>query len=133
MKSFGKTVALGLPLLFGMAILIPPPAAAQATAVPIIVDTAVPIVVNTVKPKPKQTGLAKFQGYVQNANIAQITLRAKGNETNIQTFALSAEMSEKMQKIVDKGGFQYGDKVTILYDPTTMKAMKFKGKASKPV
>jgi hypothetical protein len=133
MKGFGKTGVFALPLLFGMAILIPQPAAAQGAAVPIIVDTAVPIIVNTVKPKPKQTGLVKFEGYVQNANIAEITLRAKRNETNIQTFALSTKMSEKMQKIVDKGGFQYGDKVTILYDPTTMKAMKFKGKASKPV
>jgi ribosomal protein L21E len=38
-----------------------------------------------------------------------------------------------MQQIVDKGGYQYGDKVTILYDPTTQKAMKIKGKPSKPV
>jgi hypothetical protein len=132
MKSFARAAGLGVPLLLGIAIATPRPAAAQAAA-PIVVDTAVPIVVNAAKPKPKQTGLVKFQGYVQNANIAQITLRAKKNETNIQTFSLSFPMSEKMQKIVDKGGFQYGDKVTIFYDPSTMKVMKFKGKASKPV
>jgi hypothetical protein len=38
-----------------------------------------------------------------------------------------------MQQIVDKGGYQYGDKVTVYYDPATMKAAKFKGKPSKPI
>ncbi len=43
------------------------------------------------------------------------------------------EASSKMQKLIDRGGYQYGDKVTIFYDPTTNKAIKIKGKASKPV
>ena len=107
-----------------------PPAAAQA---PIVVDTAVPIIINAVKPKPKANGLAKFEGFVTNANIAQITARAKNSELTIQTFPLSQEASAKMQQIVDQGGFQYGDKVTIYYNPTTMQAMKFKGKPSKPI
>jgi len=134
MKSFCKKAALGLPLLIAVATAAPQRAAAQAAAAaPIVVDTAVPIIVNAAKPKPKPTGLVKFVGLVQNANVAQITLRAKNNETNIQTFSLSQPMSEKMQKIVDKGGFQYGDKVTIFYNPSTMQAAKFKGKASKPI
>lgn len=109
------------------------PAQAQAPAVidPIVLDTAVPIVVNAIKPKSKTVGMGKFEGYVQNANIAQITVRAKGNDLAIQTFALSQQMSAKMQTIVDKGGFQYGDKVTVFYDPTTRQALKIKGKPSK--
>ena len=133
MKSFFKTFGFGLPLLLVAAGVISSPAAAQNPVVPIVVDTAVPIVVNTIKPKPKPTGLAKFEGYVYHANIAQITVRAKGNDLAIQTFSLSEVAAAKMQQIVDKGGYQYGDKVTILYDPATMKAMKIKGKASKPV
>ena len=110
------------------------PAGAQIPAVaPIIVDTAVPIIVSAVKPKPKPNGLAKFEGFVQHANIAQITVRAKGNDLAIQTFALSENAALKMQQIVDKGGYQYGDKVTILYDPATQKAIRIKGKPSKPV
>ena len=104
-----------------------------AAAAPVIVDTAAPIIVNAIKPKPKNVGLGKFEGFVQNANIAQITLRAKDNETSLQTFTLSKEMSAKMQAIVDKGGYQYGDKVTIYYDPQTKQAMNFKGKPSKPI
>ena len=99
--------------------------------VPIVVDTAVPIVVNAVKPKPIATGLAKFEGYVMNANIAQITVRAKGDDLAIRTFPLSQALAAKMQQIVDKGGYQYGDKVTVLYDAASQKAIKIKGKPSK--
>jgi hypothetical protein len=98
---------------------------------PIVVSTAAPIIINAVKPKP--TGMAKFEGFVMNANIAQITVRAKGDDMSIQTFSLSREASDKMQQIVDKGGFQYGDKVTVLYDPSSLKAVKVKGKPSRPL
>lgn len=132
MKSFLKVAGFGL-LLFAAAGIFSTPAAAQVppAAVPIIVDTAVPIVVNAVKPKP--SGLGKFEGFVMNANIAQITVRAKGDDLAIKTFSLSEAAAAKMQQIVDKGGYQYGDKVTIMFDPTTLKAIKVKGKPSKPV
>jgi hypothetical protein len=132
MKVSGKIAGFGLPVLM-LAGLCVAPAHAQSPAVvaPIVVDTAVPIVVNAVKPKP--SGLTKFEGYVLHANIAQITVRAKGDDMSIQTFSLSQAASEKMQVIVDKGGYQYGDKVTIYYDPASLKAIKFKGKASKPI
>ena len=100
---------------------------------PVIVDTAVPIIVNTVKPKPKYVGLGKFEGYVMHANTAQITVRARGNDMSLQTFALSERASTEMQTIVDRGGYQYGDKVTVYYDPTSLKALKVKGKPSKPL
>ena len=111
------------------------PARAQspATVAPIVVDTAVPIIVNTIKPKSKTAGLGRFEGYVVNANIAQITVRAKGNDMSLESFALSQQVAAKMQTIIDKGGYQYGDKVTVYYDPTTKKALKIKGKPSKPL
>ncbi len=107
-------------------------AAAQVPVLaPIVVDTAAPIVVHTLKPKPKANGLAKFEGYVMNANIAQLTLRAKDSDLTIQSFPLSEAASAKMQQIVDKGGYQYGDKVRVEYDPQSMKVVRFKGKPSK--
>jgi hypothetical protein len=99
--------------------------------VPIVLDTAVPIIVSAVTPKPTPAGLAKFEGFVMHANIAQVTVRAKGNDLAIRTFPLSEDAAAKMQKIVDKGGYQYGDKVTVMYDPTSQKAVKVKGKPSK--
>ncbi len=130
MKSLVKLGGWGLPLIF-VAAAFSSPAAAQNPITPIVVDTAVPIVVNAVKPKP--TGLSRFEGFIMHANIAQITVRAKGNDQAIQTFSLSEAAAAKMQQIIDKGGYQYGDRVTILYDPATLKAIKVKGKPSKPL
>ena len=134
MKRIIKVYGFGLPLMLAAAGAFSLPAAAQDPVLtPIVVDTAVPIIVKALKPKPKQTGLSKFEGYVQHANIAQITVRGKGNDLSIQTFSLSEAVSAKMQQIIDKGGYQYGDKVTIFYDAATRKAMKVKGKPSKPI
>jgi len=130
MKSLVKMAGFALPLaLAAMVMCSRAPAQTPATVVPVVLDTAVPIVVNAVKPKP--TGLSKFEGYIMNANIAQITVRAKGNDMAIQTFALSRQAAAKMQGIVDKGGYQYGDKVTVLYDPASLQVIKLKGKPSK--
>ena len=132
MKLFAKTAGLGIPALLVLAGICCAPAAAQDPVItPIVIDTAVPIVIQALKPKPSKW--AKFEGIVMHANIAQITARAKGNDMSIQTFSLSEQVSAKMQQIIDKGGFQYGDKVTIFYDPATQKAMSIKGKPSKPV
>ena len=119
---------LFLALLTGIA---SAPASAQAPVPIIITDIAAPIVISAVKPKP--SGLAKFEGRVMNANIAEITLRSKTNETAIQTITLSKEDAVKMQQVVDKGGYQYGDRETFYYDPATRQAVKFKGKPSKPI
>ena len=129
MKSFARAAGYGLPLMLAAACVTSWPVRAQdpVTVAPAVIDTAAPIIIKAIKPKPKQTGLAKFVGFVQNANIAQITVRKKGNELDIMTFPLSEDMSAKMQTIVDKGGYQYGDNVTIYNDPVKMTAMQFKG------
>jgi len=102
---------------------VPAPIAAAA------VDTAVPIIVKTIT--PHKDPHPKFEGTVVNATVAQITVRAKGNDMAIQTFPLSPDASAKMLAIIDKGGYQYGDRVTVFYDPDTKKAVKVKGKPSK--
>jgi len=102
---------------------VPVPVAAAA------VDTAVPIVVKTIK--PHKDPHPKFEGTFVNATVAEITVRAKDNDMAIQTFPLSESASAKMLAIIDKGGYQYGDKVTVFYDPDTKKALKVKGKPSK--
>jgi hypothetical protein len=133
MKCLLRIVSAALPALL-MAGVWSSPAAAQTPVpifVPIVVDTAVPIVVSAIKPKP--TGLGKFEGFVMHANTAQITVRAKGNDMGIQTFSLSEAAAAKMQQIIDKGGYQFGDKVTILYEPTSLRAVKIKGKPSRPL
>lgn len=129
MKLLLKFAGLALPVAMAGMWSVPAQAQTPATVAPIIVDTAVPIIINTVRPKP--SGLTKFEGFVMNANTAQITVRAKGNDMAVRTFALSEQAASKMQTIVDKGGYQYGDKVTVMYDPVSLKAVRLKGKPSK--
>ena len=131
MKLLNKIVWLSLPALM-LAGLSCSTASAQdpATVIPVI-DTAVPIVVNTIKPKPLPAGIAKFDGTVMNATSAQITVKAKGDDMAIRTFALAPAASTKMQQTIAKGGYQYGDKVTVLYEQSSQQAVKIKGKASK--
>jgi len=97
-----------------------------------VVEAAVPIIVETIKPH-KGPQPPKFEGTVINATVAQITVRAKGNDMAIETFPLAPEASAKMLQIIDKGGYQYGDKVTVFFDPDSKKALKVKGKPSKAI
>jgi hypothetical protein len=131
MRLISKIAWLSLPALL-LACLSCSTASAQdpATVIPVI-DTAVPIVVNTIKPKPLPTGIAKFDGTVMNATSVQITVKAKGDDMAIRTFALAPAASAKMQQTIAKGGYQYGDKVSVLYDQGSLQAVKVKGKASK--
>jgi len=130
MKPVSQSALLRCTLAAGFAI---GAATADRAQIPeaIVLDTAVPIIVNAVKPHkgPQQP---KFEGTVVNATIAQITVRAKGNDNAVQTFPLAPDASSKMLSIIDKGGYQYGDKVTVYFDPDSKKALKIKGKPSKP-
>jgi hypothetical protein len=131
MKVFSQPVLVRLALITAAAACCGSFANAQVPA-PVVgaaVDTAVPIVVSVVK--PHRVAQPKFEGTVVNATVAQITVRAKGNDMAIQTFPLSEAASTKMLVVIDKGGYQYGDKVTVFYDPESKKALKVKGKPSK--
>jgi len=131
MKFVAQSAVLRCALAAGFAFSAVAAANAQvpaAVAVPVI-ETAVPIVVATIKPNRPQ--FPKFEGTVINATVAQITVRAMGNDMAIQTFPLTPDASAKMLQIIDKGGYQYGDKVTVFFDPESKKALKVKGKPSK--
>ena len=129
MKKAFQLAGLGIVVLGTMGV--SRAAAQDPVLTPIIVSEAAPIIVNAVKPKPKPNGLAKFEGYVMSANRAQVTVKAMGDDMAVQSFPLSAAAADKMQQIVDKGGYQYGDKIKLEYDPESRQVMKFKGKPSK--
>jgi hypothetical protein len=95
------------------------------------VDTSKPIVVKSNKPpKPKRE---VFKGEVMNATVAAITVRSQSDMRTIRTFSYSPAVSARMQQIIDKGGYQYGDKVTIETDPGSNVALQIKGKPSKSI
>jgi hypothetical protein len=134
MKKAFAYAGIGALSVLTLTFLAPSRAVAQDPIVtPIIAGEAAAIVVKAVTPKKKPTGTQKFQGYFLNGNIAQVTVKAKGDDMGVQTFALGTAASAKMQKIIDNGGYQYGDKITVYYDAQSHQALKFKGKPSRPL
>ena len=63
-----------------------------------------------------------------HANVVQVTVRAHGNDMGVQTFPLSEVASAKMQQIIDKGGYQYGDKITAVVRPAIVARREVQGK-----
>jgi hypothetical protein len=100
----------------------------QTQTTPQTTDTSKPIVVKQVKPKTKRES---FKGEVLNVTAAAITVRSRTNEQLIRTFTFSSAIQTHMQQIMDKGGYQYGDRVTVETDPGSNVALHIKGKPSK--
>lgn len=92
------------------------------------VDTSKPIVVKQLKPKR-----VRFQGEVLSATPVAITVRSRENERLIRTFSYSPSVRDEMQRIIERGGYQYGDKVEIQHEAGSDVALRIKGKPSKPL
>ncbi len=92
-------------------------------------ETTPPIVVRSPKPSTKPL---KFKGLVISANIASISLRSQEHPNMVQSFSYTAGVRDQMVKILNAGGYQVGDKVTVEYAPGTTVALKLHGKPSKP-
>ena len=92
------------------------------------IDPSKPIPVKTLKPK-----LATFKGEVMNVTPVAITVRSQENQLAIRTFRYSDEVRKRMQQMIDRGGYQYGDKVKIEYEAGSDIALRIKGKPSKPI
>ena len=86
-----------------------------------------------VKLKAPKKKIAKFKGEVLSMTNIQIIVRSRDNERVIRTFTYTPEMREKMQQIIDRGGYQHGDRVEIQHEPGTDVALKITGKPSKPI
>jgi hypothetical protein len=62
-----------------------------------------------------------------------IQVRSLVNGYEIHTFVYSDRIRNRMQALFNQGGYQYGDKVEIWYQPGTDVALRIKGKPSKPL
>ena len=114
------------------------PAEAQAEAAATAVGEAIaaPIVTKIIKavsPKGAPEGSNWLKAEVVHADSNSIIVREQANGMAIHTFNFAPELKDKMQAILDKGGFQYGDKVSILYMAGQTVALRIHGKPSKPL
>ena len=119
MKSF-RTLLIVLSLAGGMA----------AAALPVCaqVSEAPPIRVKVKTPKAQN-----FKGEVLHADAVSILVRDRKDSRFIRSFTYSAKVKEQMDKILARGGYQYGDKVEIRYQVGQDVALAIKGRPSKPL
>src|SRR5258708_13905013 len=99
-------------------------ARAQVTTAPVV--KAKPVHTEQVKP-------AKTRFEVLHMMTTAIQVRSLVNGLEIHTFIYSDQIRDAMQKLLDQGGYQYGDKVEIQYQPGSDVALKIKGRPSKPL
>ncbi|MGA3292770.1 MAG: hypothetical protein ABSE45_02170 [Candidatus Acidiferrales bacterium] len=118
MKSFRILAALALAAAIAGAV---SPAGAQATI-------SSPIIIKENAPKP-----VWLKAEVIHADAHSIMVREQGNSLAIHTFTYSPQIQDAMQQFTDQGGYQYGDKVKVLYQPGQTVALKITGKPSKPL
>lgn len=101
-------------------------ARAQQVSAPVIVRGVTPAA-----PKAKIKG-EWLKGEVIHADATSIIVRERDNAMMVHTFTIPQDLKDKMQAIVDRGGYQYGDKVKILHQHGQTVALKISGKPSKP-
>jgi hypothetical protein len=78
----------------------------------------------------KKTVVAHFE--VLHMFINSIQVRNPDNMREIHTFVYSDNIRDEMQQRFSSAPYQYGDRVTIWYQPGAEIALKIKGKPSKP-
>ena len=102
-------------------------ASAQVTTAPVI----------KLKPvhtkQPQQAKPAKTTFEVLHMMTTGIQVRSLANTMEIHTFTYSDKIHGAMVDLLNQGGYQYGDKVEIQYQPGSEVALKIKGKPSKPL
>lgn len=108
-------------------------ARAQAAAAAAAAAAASPIirVFHNIVSKPKVSG-DWMKADVIHFDSHSIIVSEVDNPRMIHTFTYATGIQPRMQQIEDKGGFQWGDQVKILYDPGSTVALKIHGKPTKP-
>lgn len=118
--------------IFGVAALA---AAAWLAALPAQAQTAdTAPVVGSAPVVVKQTPAKKIwlKAVVVHADGNSIVVQDEKNSLMVHTFNFAPELQPRMQKISDAGGYQYGDKVRVLYRTGDTVALDVRGRPSKP-
>ncbi len=104
-----------------------PAGAATSVVAPIVVRVINAIALRHAPPE----GSEWLKAEVIHADAVTLIVREQANGMAIHTFNFSSDLQPKMQAMLDKGGFQYGDKVSILYMQKQTVALRVHGKPSK--
>lgn len=105
----------------------PARAQSEVALAPIITRT-----IHALLPKPVPGG-EWLKAEVVHFDQRSIIVREQSNERMILTFTYAPALKPHMQQLADKGGYQYGDKIKILFQKGKKVALKIRGKPSKPL
>ncbi len=86
-----------------------------------------------IKLKTPKAKLEVFRGTVLSMTRAAITVQGKDNPYAVRNFTYDPKLLPKLEKILDRGGYQHGDRVSVEFLPGTDTAVKIRGKPSKPI
>lgn len=125
MKTLKHFAALAL-LAAGIAFAAAPAKAQDEPVSPL--NTNSPIVVKQKAVKP-----VWLKAEVIHADQLSLLVREEDNGLNIHTFTYSDKAREKIQSVLEAGGYQYGDKIQVRYMPGKTEALDIKGGPSKPL
>jgi hypothetical protein len=90
--------------------------------------TSSPILVKQKAAKP-----VWLKAEVIHADQLSLLVREEDNGLNIHTFTYSDKAREKIQAVLEAGGYQYGDKIKVRYMPGKTEALDIRGEPSKPL
>ncbi len=126
---FGLLAALAAMLVSAGLARAQAPAVAAAAAAP-IVSRVISVVAPRRNPQAKGNWL---KAEVIHFDIRSLTVREQSNERMIHTFTYDPTLQSKVKLISDQGGYQFGDRVKILFQPGQTVALQIRGKPSKPL
>lgn len=109
----GATLAFCGVFLMGFA----PAASAQSTSA------------STVQSPPTHK-VIKRHFIVEHMLLQSLQVHSVDDYRDLRTFSYSPRIRDRMQEILNAGGYQHGDRVTIWYGSDTTLALKIKGKPS---
>jgi|GEM_PF-927231 len=89
-------------------------------------QTSGPVMVKQITPKP-----VWLKAQVVHFDRNSMTVRVVGDTMRVLTFTYGDKAQAQVQKALEKGGYQYGDKIKIRYVPQTSVALAVRGKLSK--
>lgn len=119
MKSFRTSLAA---LAAAGAFLVVFPARAQLDSQRIVI-----------RQRPVKTNLLKLKAEVIRFDGRSITVRERDNPTFVHTFTFAPEIQGKMEQLLERGGYRFGDRVEVRYQAGQTVAQEIKGKPSRPI
>jgi len=106
-------------------------AALSAASVRAQVTTSKAVTLKAKTVKPEKVKLDTFKGEVVRMDTVSIIVRDPKNSYIVRTFTFSPDLTKKLQPLIDRGGYQPGDKITVSFAEGSTVAQSIKGKPSK--